>query len=118
MKLDNLKINKMKSVQKTMQTELVPPTFVADIFNIVRGLLERHVDVSRLYLRGWDRGGHWSIYLDQYDKYVCRIYLKDNSVAFVDTTTGRVGERIPIYSPEDVRNHKDKLLESLKIRLK
>ena len=110
--------NDLTGDDKASREMLKDHTFATEIYNIVCELLERHVDVSRLYLRGWDRGGHWSIYLDQYDKYVCRIYLKDNSVAFVDTTTGRVGERIPIDSPEDVRNHKDKLLESLKFRLK
>ena len=110
--------NDLTGDDKASREMLKDHTLATEIYDIVRDIVGKEIDVSRLTNKLMS-GTHWVIYLDNNaDKYVCRIYLKDNSVSFVDTVTERVGERIPIDSPEDVRNHKDKLLESLKIRLK
>jgi hypothetical protein len=115
--------------QKEQQTEEKPEQPVAadtapddgvvttqeelDAYNIVRSILRKEVDVSRITYKDYKsyfvvniEGSMW--------KWICRLYLKANKYISFPHESGTGEDKFEIKSLDEVFNYSDRLVESLK----
>lgn len=88
-----------------------------DAFNIVRSILRKDADVSRIYYT--DFKTYFVVCIDKPSKWICRFYFRERKkqIAFPLIEEGKGEERLEIQSIDDIFNYSDKLIEILKARL-
>lgn len=88
-----------------------------DAYNIVKSILRKDVDISRISFK--DYKTYFVVYIDDSWKWVCRFYLNwKKYIAFPAPADGvRNEEKIEIQSLDDIFKLGDKLTDSLKNRL-
>ncbi|MGL5705925.1 MAG: type I restriction endonuclease [Tannerellaceae bacterium] len=89
-----------------------------DAFNIVKSILRKDIDVSRIQFR--DFKTYFSIYVDSQSKWICRIYF--NSRKFISFPTVKEGfrnneEKVEIETLDHIFNYADELTSALNIRI-
>lgn len=89
-----------------------------DAFNIVKSILRKDIDVSRIQYR--DFKTYFSIYVDSQSKWICRIYF--NSRKFISFPTVKEGfrnneEKVEIETLDHIFNYADELTSALNIRI-
>lgn len=89
-----------------------------DAFNVVKSILRRDVDVSRIQYR--DFKTYFSIYIDSQSKWICRIYF--NTRKFISFPTNKEGfrnneEKVEIETLDHIFNYADGLISALNIRI-
>lgn len=87
-----------------------------DAYNIVRSILRKDVDVSRLAYT--DYKTYFVVVVDKPSKWICRFYFNWKTyISFPLIDEGKGEEKIEIKSIDDIFNYSDKLIEILKARL-
>lgn len=89
-----------------------------DAFNIVKSILRKDIDVSRIQYR--DFKTYFSIYVDSQSKWICRIYF--NSRKFISFPTVKEGfrnneEKVEIETLDHIFDYADELTSALNIRV-
>lgn len=89
-----------------------------DAFNIVKSILRKDIDVSRIQYR--DFKTYFSIYVDSQSKWICRIYF--NSRKFISFPTVKEGfrnneEKVEIETLDHIFDYADELTSALNIRI-
>lgn len=89
-----------------------------DAFNIVKSILRKNIDVSRIQYR--DFKTYFSIYVDSQSKWICRIYF--NSRKFISFPTVKEGfrnneEKVEIETLDHIFDYADELTSATNIRI-
>lgn len=87
-----------------------------DAYNIVRSILRKDVEVSRIYFT--DFKTYSVVGVDKPSKWICRFYFgRKLSIAFPLIEEGKGEERFDLQAIEDIFGHSEKLTEILIARL-
>lgn len=89
-----------------------------DAYNIIRSILRKHVDASRIQYK--DYKTYFVVNIDGTYKWICRLYLNwKKFIAFPASADGvRNEEKIEIQSLDDIFKYTEKLEQSLKTLIK
>lgn len=97
------------------ETGVVTTQEELDAYNIVRSILRKEVDASRITYR--DNKTYFAINIDGSWKWICRLYFKrKKSIEFAAEFEGQ--NKVEIESIDDIFNYSDRLIDSLKSVLK
>ena len=87
-----------------------------DAYNIVRSILRKEVDVTRITYK--DYKSYFVVNLDGSWRWICRFYLKAYKYIAFPHESGTGEDKIEIESLDGIFNHSDRLVETLKKHLK